>query len=164
MRKHLKSLILKLLQNKPMSGSQIIDELDDLMSWRPSCGSIYPMLNMMEDEGLTASQLIKGKKIYALTNNADSYIKKEDEEKEELIRSMEKSYKLLESLYGFDTSLERDMLKNIKSGVLPFQELFAESKLIKDELARLQKTNKLSKNLDKVKKIFAKTAADLKKI
>src|SRR6056297_3491444 len=104
MKKHLKSLILKLLQQKPMSGSQIIEELNEMMNWKPSCGTIYPMLNKIEQDNLATSQLIDGKKIYSLTKNAKSYIKQEDKEKEELIQTMEKSYKLLESLYEIDTS------------------------------------------------------------
>jgi predicted HAD superfamily hydrolase len=33
---------------------------------------------------------------------------------------MEKSYKLLESIYGFDTSMEREMLEEIKKEVCLF--------------------------------------------
>lgn len=164
MKKHLKSLILKLLQQKPMSGSQIIEELNEMMGWKPSCGSIYPMLNKIEQDNLATSQLIKGKKIYSLTKNAESYIKQEDKEKKELIQTMEKSYRLLESLYEIDTSFDRDMLKNIKSGNLPFQEIIEESQIIKDELARLQKTGKFKKNVNQIKKILTKTGNELKKL
>jgi DNA-binding PadR family transcriptional regulator len=164
MRGHLKPLILKMIQNKPMSGSEIIIEINDLMNWKPSCGSIYPLLNSLESEGLTTSQLLKGKKIYSPTKKSEKIIQQNETEKEELIAAMEKSYKLFESIYGMDMSVEREMLNEIKKGSMPFHEIFEESMLIKDELLRLQKSNKLKKNLDAVKKIFRKAGNDLKKI
>jgi DNA-binding PadR family transcriptional regulator len=164
MRGHLRTLILKMLDEKSMSGSEIIQEIEIMLDWKPSCGSIYPLLNSIETEGLTTSKQENGKKIYSLTIKAKKVIKEKDEEKQELIDAMEKSYKLLESVYGFDTTLERDMLEDIKKGQVPFQEIYDESKLIKDELARLQKQKKITKNLKKIKKILIKTAEDLKKI
>lgn len=164
MRGHLKSLILKMLADKPMSGSEIINDIDELMKWKPSCGSIYPLLNNLEKEKLTVSKLINGKKIYSLTAKAKIFLKEKDEEKQELIDAMEKSYRLLESIYGFDTALEREMLLEIKDGKMPFHEIYEESIMVKDELTKLQKAKKLSKNIDKIKSILRKTAADLKKL
>ena len=164
MRGHLKTLILKMLDKKPMSGSQIISEMEEIMNWKPSCGSIYPLLNTIEQEGLTIARQERGKKIYTLTNDGKKIIQKKDEETEELFLAMEKSYILLESVYGFDTTLEREMLRDMKKGIVPFQNIYEESKLIKDELSRLQKRNKLEKNLAQVKKILRKCANDLKKI
>lgn len=164
MRGHLKTLILKLLEEKPMSGSELITEIEHLMEWKPSCGTIYPLLNNMEQEKLTTSQLESGKKIYSLTPKAKKEIKTKQDEKQELIQAMEKSYHLLESVYGFDTTMERSMLEDIKKGEMPFQEIYKESQQIKDELARLQKTKKLTKNINTIKKILQKTRNELKKI
>ncbi|MFP4568151.1 MAG: PadR family transcriptional regulator [Candidatus Woesearchaeota archaeon] len=164
MRGHLKTIILKMLDKKSMSGSEIINEIEILMNWKPSCGSIYPLLATIEEEGLTNSVQNKGKKIYTLTTDGKKTIQKKDEETEELFIAMEKSYKLLESVYGFDTTLEREMLEDMKSGVVPFQNIYEESKQIKDELSKLQRKNKLEKNITQVKKILQKCATDLKKI
>lgn len=164
MKGHLKTLILKLLNETPMSGSEIIADIEKIMDWKPSCGSIYPLLNSLEKEGLAVSVLKDNKKIYSLTTKAKKELKEKVKEKKALINAMEKSYKLLESLYGFDTALEREMLEEIKNGGMPFQEIYEESKEIKDELARLQKTKKLTKNVSKIKHILRKTALELKKI
>ncbi|MCC7574059.1 PadR family transcriptional regulator [Candidatus Woesearchaeota archaeon] len=164
MRSHLKSLILKMLNDKAMSGSEIITEINNLMNWKPSCGSIYPLLNSLETDGLTISNLNQGKKIYSLTAKAKKLVKEKYDEKEELIVAMEKSYKLLESIYGFDTSMEREMLKDIKKGSMPFHEIYDESMFLKEELARIQKKNLLSKNIVEIKNILRKAGNDLKKI
>ena len=164
MRGHLKTLILKMINEKPLSGSEIMQEIEVMMNWKPSCGSIYPLLNTLEKEGLTTSKQENGKKIYSLTNKGTKEIIEKDTEKQELIDAMEKSYKLLESVYGFDTTLERDMLEDIKKGEMPFQEIYKESMELKEEIARLQKQKKLKKNIDKVRAILKKATQELKKI
>ncbi len=164
MRGHLKTIILNLLNNKPMSGSEIINEIKTTMNWKPSCGSIYPLLNYIEEEKFTTVKHEKGKKTYSLTAKGKKIIKEKQDEKEELIQAMEKSYYLLESVYGFDTTMERGMLEDMKRGEIPFQEIYEESKLIKDELARLQNTKKLTKNKNEVKKILKQAGEKLKKI
>lgn len=61
--------ILLLLAERPMHGYEIIAELGERTSglWRPSAGSIYPTLSLLEDEGLVTSSEEDGKRRYSLT-------------------------------------------------------------------------------------------------
>jgi DNA-binding PadR family transcriptional regulator len=36
----------------PMSGSEIVDKIEECTGWRPSPGSIYPLLSHMQENGL----------------------------------------------------------------------------------------------------------------
>jgi len=45
-------LTLQLLRQRPMSGSEIMDQLQEYTDWRPSPGSVYPLLSLLQDEGL----------------------------------------------------------------------------------------------------------------
>jgi len=40
-------LVMHLLKIKPMSGSELMDEIEGITKWRPSPGSIYPLLSKM---------------------------------------------------------------------------------------------------------------------
>jgi DNA-binding PadR family transcriptional regulator len=53
-----------------MHGYEMIQELDQRTGgvWRPSPGSVYPTLQLLEDEGLIASQESEGRKAYSLTD------------------------------------------------------------------------------------------------
>jgi DNA-binding PadR family transcriptional regulator len=66
-----RSAILVLLAEHPMHGYEMISELSDRTEglWRPSPGSIYPTLQLLEDEGLVTARLDDnaGKKRYSLT-------------------------------------------------------------------------------------------------
>ena len=48
----LRHLSLKFLMEKPFSGSEIVDKIEEYTDWRPSPGSIYPLLSHMQEIGL----------------------------------------------------------------------------------------------------------------
>ena len=62
--------ILSALQAGPMHGYQVIQELETRTRgrWRPSAGSVYPTLQLLEDEGLLTSEEVDGRKTYSLTD------------------------------------------------------------------------------------------------
>ena len=71
-RGNVRAAILALLNERPMHGYEMIQELDQRTGgvWRPSPGSVYPTLQLLEDEGLIVSQASQeggGRKAYALT-------------------------------------------------------------------------------------------------
>jgi DNA-binding PadR family transcriptional regulator len=61
--------ILALLLERPMHGYEMIQELDSRTGgiWRPSPGSVYPTLQLLEDEGLIEATAAGGRKSYQLT-------------------------------------------------------------------------------------------------
>ena len=48
----LRHLTLKILEKQPMSGSEIVDRIQEYTDWRPSPGSIYPLLAHLQEESL----------------------------------------------------------------------------------------------------------------
>jgi DNA-binding PadR family transcriptional regulator len=68
---NVRKAILALLSEQPMHGYQMIQELSRRSggAWTPSPGSIYPTLQMLEDEGLVKSrQSADGKRLFELTD------------------------------------------------------------------------------------------------
>ncbi len=65
-----RTALLALVAEKPMHGYDVIRELEERSGglWRPSPGSIYPTLQMLEDEGLLTSEEIDGKRVYSITD------------------------------------------------------------------------------------------------
>lgn len=51
----LRHLSLQFLKERPMSGSEITDKIEEFTEWRPSPGSIYPMISHLKKEGLIQS-------------------------------------------------------------------------------------------------------------
>jgi DNA-binding PadR family transcriptional regulator len=73
--------VLESLGEKPMSGSEIIDEIENRTNgrWKPSPGSIYPLLAWLQDNGhireLPAEQ--SGMKRYELTESGKALLEEQ---------------------------------------------------------------------------------------
>ena len=65
-----RAAVLALLAERPMHGYEMIKEIEERTdgAWTPSAGSIYPTLQMLEDEGLISGQEIEGKRRFTLTD------------------------------------------------------------------------------------------------
>jgi DNA-binding PadR family transcriptional regulator len=64
-----RAAVLALLAERPMHGYEMIKEIDERTggAWTPSPGSIYPTLQLLEDEGLIRGEESEGKRRFTLT-------------------------------------------------------------------------------------------------
>ncbi|MEV7397121.1 PadR family transcriptional regulator [Aeromicrobium sp. NPDC092404] len=67
---------LLLLSEQPQHGYQLIQEIGERSngSWNPSPGSIYPVLQQLEDEGLITFERVEGRKTATLTDEGSAYV------------------------------------------------------------------------------------------
>ena len=73
----LKYVILRMLEEKPRHGYEIIKELEDRFSgaYSPSPGTVYPTLTMLEDLGYAkVSTDDGGRKVYTITGEGRAYL------------------------------------------------------------------------------------------
>ena len=77
----LQFLVLKLLSEKGMSGVEIVEEIEQETRgfWKPSPGSIYPLLARLQDKGYTneLSTGESGLKRYVLTDEGKTFFQKQ---------------------------------------------------------------------------------------
>jgi DNA-binding PadR family transcriptional regulator len=68
--------LLALLAEQPMHGYQMIRELAERSggTWRPSPGSVYPVLSLLADEGLVRAQEAEGKRVFHLTDVGRAHV------------------------------------------------------------------------------------------
>jgi len=66
----IRTAILVALREEPAHGYEVMRRLEEMSGglWRPSPGSIYPHLQMLEDEGLVQSSEVDGSRTYSLTD------------------------------------------------------------------------------------------------
>ena len=74
-----RAAVLVLLEEAPRNGYQIIQELSERSNgaWRPSPGSVYPILQQLEDEGLVEYSSSLPGKTYNLTESGKSLVEKD---------------------------------------------------------------------------------------
>ena len=79
----IKFVILRLLKEKPRHGYEVIKELEQRMGgcYTPSAGTVYPTLQLLEDQGYLRGVDAGGKKVYEVTPEGAKYL---DEHKDVL--------------------------------------------------------------------------------
>ena len=73
--------ILALLEERPMHGYEMMQELSERTQglWQPSPGSIYPALQLLEDQGLVRSESAEGRRQFTLTDEGRVELKSRSE-------------------------------------------------------------------------------------
>ena len=77
----LKFVILRLISDKPMHGYEVMQALEEESGggYKPSPGSVYPTLQMLEDEGLLRCREEEGKKTYEITEEGRAYLEEHED-------------------------------------------------------------------------------------
>lgn len=110
----LRLYLLKLLAESPRHGYEVIRLLQDrfLGVYSPSPGTIYPRLARLEEEGLITHEVVKGKKVYRLT----------DAGRAELERRMEELAELEEELTESVRDIAREVQEDVRDTVRSLRE------------------------------------------
>ncbi|MBA3945203.1 MAG: helix-turn-helix transcriptional regulator [Herpetosiphonaceae bacterium] len=71
-----RAAVLSLLTEKPLHGYEIIQQITARSggAWRPSPGSVYPALQLLEDQGLIASEQTDGRRVFHLTDEGRAHV------------------------------------------------------------------------------------------
>lgn len=87
----LKFVILRLLSRQPMHGYEIMQALERRAGgwYRASPGSVYPTLQMLEDQGLVTSKEEGGKRVYHITEDGRRYLERHGDLVDEIFDRVE---------------------------------------------------------------------------
>jgi DNA-binding PadR family transcriptional regulator len=87
----LKYVILDLLKDQPRHGYDVIRALEERLGgfYNPSPGSVYPTLQLLEDQGYLTSSQLDGKRVYAITDDGRAFLGERAEVVEGLKARME---------------------------------------------------------------------------
>lgn len=77
----LRLALLSLLSEGPKHGYELMKKLEERSrgTYRASAGSVYPILQQLEDEGLAVSGQENGKRVYRLTAEGEQELEREAE-------------------------------------------------------------------------------------
>jgi DNA-binding PadR family transcriptional regulator len=106
----LKFLVLKMINEKPMSGTEIVEEIEKKTgSWKPSSGSIYPLLARLHKRGLTKELPTDelGFKRYTFTADGKRFFEKQIAFGRDFIKRIEFLAPMLIGGFDIDANNER---------------------------------------------------------
>jgi len=151
--------VLKLLKEKPMSGSEIMEEVEKDMGgcWRPSPGSVYPLLAWLQDNGYIKELPIEesGVKRYLLTEQGEKFLDEQAKFREEMHKKMD--FFAPPFFRGFWPAFPPRRMLEIRDPVIRFAKALIDLGMVPEE--------KLTeKTLKEVAEILNKTAERIEEI
>lgn len=164
MRGHLKPMVFKIIKQQPVSGAQIVEKIHKATGWKPSYGSIYPLLKT----GMNQGELIvekKGKqKMYSLTKKGEKDLNDFEAKKEKLLNDLIQRFKLMNELFDMQTQADILFLQKVKEGKAPFLEFHKELNQVKKEHERILKNELYKTRKDELKNVIDEHIKQLKTI
>lgn len=164
---HLQLLVLKALSKQNLSGYALIKQIEQQTGfWKPSPGSIFPLLQKLEHEGHISTAKEKRKNTYSITPKGKAHVKAMVHKKHELVCRMEEMLKVHQALaYDKDDAHFFSMiLEQIKKGEIPFKELQPEIGMVRGTIFQLYASSCVKGNEKAIKHILQQTIKKLRSL
>ena len=162
-RGHLKLLVLKFLNKKPMSGYTLMDNIEEMTGSRPSPGSIYPLLDNLSNEKLVSDKKEGKTKIYSLTKKGNLKVQQLKKKKKEIVDKVSGLMQILGNVCDkHESKFFMQMFEHMKTGKIPFVHLEPEITELRNIIA--EKASKKNINTKKTKQILKKAAKQIKEM
>jgi len=160
---HLKIIVLKLLYKEDLTGYGLINQIKDKTGfWKPSPGSIYPLMNELSKKGLVKVKQVKNQKVYSITLKGKKVFDRLKSEREKAIENIKHHLKILELI---------EDKKDIKS-IMTFIDLFKqEDMMMKNNLPDLFElkdsiisASSRDKNIAEISKIIKEASKKIREL
>ncbi len=99
-------IVVKVLSSGELSGYDLMKKVkEETGYWKPSPGTMYPLLEKLQKRGLITSRISGKKKIYSLTHKAKIYLKIADAKKAAMAKYAICCLRTYKFLFGDDVTV-----------------------------------------------------------
>ncbi len=161
---NLKLIVLKNLQGNELKGLDLINRIKEQTGvWKPSAGSIYPLLKKLEEDGLVKIKQSGRIKFYSLTGKGRRFLNTLGKKKDVLVDNIIDAIKFYSSISGNKEEVEYliKLLADMKKDYMVFAEIAPE--LLEFRKSIMEAIPKKSRMGD-VKKILSNASRKLNKL
>ncbi len=111
----LKYYILKLLSREPLTGYGLMKRIEEETGfWKPSTGSMYPLLQQLEEQGWVEHEGEAERKVYRLTERGRAALEEAIRAKGELLESLQRALDVFARVFGAeDVEPVRNRLRSL---------------------------------------------------
>ncbi len=156
---YLKPIILKILSRKDKkTGSELAEEIEDIIGSKPSYGSIYPILKDLKDKNLVETEKEGKKKKYSLLEKGEKFVEKFEEKRREQTENFLSMLRTFKTLFE-DEDIEV-LIKNIEKKKEQEKPQFPEL----SQIHHLLLTGDVEGNEEEIRTVLGDTLGDLEEI
>lgn len=157
-------LVLHKLEERPLSGYSLCTAIENSTGKRPSYGSIYPLLEKMESEGIVTAKKEGRKRIYTLTAKGRTATNTYKEQHAQLIESMIRHSKMFCEITDSDPEPMMRVLERLKKGEDPLGPVSANAIKFRDTLFRMTQNGRITRHQKEINLILTEAIKRLEKL
>ncbi|MBI2124312.1 PadR family transcriptional regulator [Candidatus Pacearchaeota archaeon] len=159
----LRHIVMKTLANKKLSGYDLTKEIEKSTgTWKPSFGSIYPLMDKLLKEKLVDIEVQGRRKLYFLTTEGKKHLGIIDKSKNFLVDRLVTTWKAFGRITDKrEVNFMMEVFNSLKKGQLPFKEFNPELNEFRATIFELYSTGKDRK---KIKSILRGTIKKLRAV
>ena len=160
---YLRLIVMKTLSDKKLSGYGLIKQIEkDTGTWKPSFGSIYPLLEKLLKEKLVQVEAQGRRKLYFLTKEGKKHLLIIDKSKNTLVDNLIAVWNAFGKITDRrEMNFMLEIFNSLKKGQLPFKELNPE---LNEFRATIFEAYSTGKDRGKMKSILRDTIKKIKTI
>jgi DNA-binding PadR family transcriptional regulator len=161
----LRLIILQHLSKRPLAGYGLIKEIFDATGWKPSYGSVYPILEHMHKEGLVTFKQEGKRKTYLITAKGKAALQEFRQQHSLMVEQIHGVQKVLMHLCNVKQDPFFDRIsEGLERGQIPFHQVLKQGHGLRSELARLAQQGLLDTRKEEVIKILEDATRQLRSI
>ncbi|MBU0471171.1 MAG: PadR family transcriptional regulator, partial [Nanoarchaeota archaeon] len=143
-RGHLKACVLSALEEEGRTGYSLIKYINEKTGWKPSYGSIYPLLEQLNKQKLVVCKEKDHKKTYTITTKGKEEFKNISCKKEELMEQIQEAMKICQTLYNFKLGkYQKKAMEMMQSGEIDITSFPSEIMKMKEIMSKLTVEGKI---------------------
>jgi len=164
MKGYLTFLVLNELSKQELTGYDLSKQIEKKTGcWKPSYGSMYPLLNQLLKEKAVTMHVDKRKKLYALTERGKLKLHDAKKEKDMLISQLIEDIHVFETLFPKHYFLHAvDALEDLKRGTIPLSDIQTEIMALKHTIMELHAKKRIPQHKNHIKNILQKADKELR--
>jgi DNA-binding PadR family transcriptional regulator len=166
LKNQLKLIVLKKLEDKSLSGYDLIKEIyNSTGTWKPSFGSMYPLLKDLHANKLVTVKVANRKKVYSITVLGKKTLKEALAASQNIIETMAREFKMMESICSVHEKKHLDIIiKKIHSDETIFGGFTDEIDRFQRVMIQLIADTRFKYREQEIKKILNATINKLKNV
>lgn len=162
----LKYIVMHALSEKKLSGYSLMKHIQEHAGgWKPSAGSIYPLLEELHKDKWVTVEKDGRKKVYSITKLGRQETEKLKGKLSELTDNIIKTVRVFGCFYDKEeVGFIVEILQRVKEGQIPFHEIAPEIIELRAVLYELLRDGKISSRRKQIKRILARTIQDFRRL
>jgi DNA-binding PadR family transcriptional regulator len=159
---YLRMVVMQRLSEQPCSGYALVKHIAERTGWKPSFGSIYPLLERFQKTGLVTVSAQGRSKVYALTTKGRDSYRREHSTILQAHEGIIEQLKVLSTLGDTEAGVMANILEQHHRSGTPFHEL-PEITQLRAEIWRLMAEGKTQTHARQLVPVLKRTTLALKR-